>query len=507
MLRRGEPQPDGLTVLLTEARRRSAQRSGLLDSAFADQREFIEDTARRKAACNPRRSGKSWMMALYMLHVALSAPNSRVLYLALTKSEAKNIILKDVFAKLDEAFNLGIEVNLSDLTLSFPNGSTIRIDGADSSARRHGMFTGVDYDLVVIDEAQFWQTEMVQLIGKLEPAMVKRRGTICMIGVPDPLKTFFWEVVTDQRSPEGKPLRPGWSVHRWDTSANPHIAQQWAEELAQKLAENPGFVNTVEYKNQWLGLWVDDDSMQCYRYSEKRNWLATLPPSSIDNDGNPIPAKLEDYTWVLGADIGWSPDPFAFVVMGWKRDLSDHTLYITSAHKQTEMLNDDVKAYVDALRKTYKFSRYIIDGANGNVVADLQKRLHLPFEKADKGGMAHNQKVPWIHMMSDDLLSARVKLVGSDVGALSDEWEKLTWDAKTGLESKSAANHCADAALYGWKNAYNYVNRTEKKARRGTETSFRSDDPDWGKGYEQRLAHRMSRAKRALKDIKDWDQL
>lgn len=497
---RGKQSPgmSELEVLYNETRRRIAARNTLIDSAFPDQKEFIEDASRRKAACCTRRAGKTWGTALYMVHTALTKPNSRVLYLALSRGEAKAIVLKDVFQVLDEQFNLGIEIQLSELSLQFPNGSTIKIDGADTSERRHQMFTGVAYDLVVIDEAQFWSTDLVSFImEKLEPTLVERDGTICLIGVPDPMKSLFWEVVTEQRDETGALKRPGWSNHRWSALDNPHLAAKWKAELEQKIEENPNFIDTVAFKNQWQGEWVDDDSAQCYRFTDARNRVEELP------------GKVEDYTWVLGGDIGWNPDPMAFALMGWKKDLSDHTLYIPHAFKKVEMTNDEVKHYVDDLKKTYKISRYIIDGVNGNVVSDLQTRLKIPFEKVDKGGMHKGAKHPWINLMSDDLLAGRIKLVGSGANDLADEWTRLTWDRKDPTqEVKSAANHCSDAAMYGWKTCFHFMIKSAQKVGKVLShvPTFRSDDPNWGRQHEKALQKKMDEKPR-LKDLSDWNKI
>lgn len=481
-------------AILEEVRRRG-QNKDILASAFDKQLAFIKDPCRLKAACCTRRAGKTFVAGLYMFYEALTQPGCNVLYLALTRAEAKRIVLKDVFKDIDRMLGgTGMEVNLSELTLTFPNGSVIHIDGADSSERRHHMLTGKKYRLVVIDEAQFWKTSLFNLIRKgLAPAMADVRGTICLIGVPDNAKNFFYDVTSKRLSSvTGKPLYPGWSVHSWSAHDNPHMARQWQEDLDEILKNDPLFMETPTFFQQYLGQWVDDPEARCYRFNDSSNRIAELP------------GLIRDYTWVLGVDVGYKPDPMAIVVCGYRNDNSDRILYFTHAFKKVEMLTDEVGDYINKLRETYPISLYVIDGANGNVVGDLRRRLQIPFEKAQKHGDSTHSKRHYIKMMSDDMQTMRVKVVGDKANELTNEWLNLVWDTSQPehpKEHSSCDNHCADAALYAWRRSFHYVKPRPLFGRPGIHSDQFMD------GHEQRLAEQARNDANQVDEISQLEEL
>jgi hypothetical protein len=66
-----------------------------------------------------------------------------------------------------------------------------------------------------------------------------------------------------------------------------------------------------------------------------------------------------------------------------------------------------------------------------------------PAEKTDKRAA--------IDLVNSDLRTGRV-LVCHEARPLADEWQLLPWaDDKREREHQAYPNHCADAALYGWR--------------------------------------------------------
>ena len=66
----------------------------------------------------------------------------------------------------------------------------------------------------------------------LKPAVADYRGTIVLTGTPGNLiKGLFFDVTNSREA--------GWSGHRWDTYANPYMAEQWAGEIADLKAASP----------------------------------------------------------------------------------------------------------------------------------------------------------------------------------------------------------------------------------------------------------------------------
>lgn len=462
-----------------EHRRRQVAKLTLLNAAFGEQRAFIEDPERFKVALCTRRAGKSYGIGLYLFREAILNPGVNCLYLARTRQSAKDMMFKDVFRQINDKYNLGARYNFVDLTITMPNGSVIHIAGADATAGQMHKVVGKKYRLVVIDECQYWSNNLWRLIKEgLEATLIDNEGTICLMGVPSAARAFFFEVSTKAIDPKtGDELHPGWSIHKWSARDNPHMKARWDADLRRMLQTDPKFTLTPTFRQQYLGEWVDDPDARCYRFDAEgdTNRVKVLP----DNVG--------DYTWLLGVDVGFSPDPMAFVVVGYKTDWSDRCLYVVHVHKEVEMMLDDVKAYVDELQLTWPITEYVIDGANTNVFSELTKRLGIPFTAAKKQG-----KSEFIHLVTDDLMCGRVKVVGDECEDLPNEWMKLMWDRTVPsrpVPNEACEDHLSDAFLYAWRYCYHYL-RPQNSAP--TEPVRGSDG--WMATYEKRLQERLKQS-------------
>lgn len=479
-----------VSMVLEEARRRAAARSGFMSSAFAQQRKFMEDPCRLKAALCTRRAGKSYSMGLLIYKEAMQNPGCSILYLGLSYQAAKRIILKDIFMEISKRFSIPLQVNHSDLSLRFPNGSMVYINGADANEKAHSKLLGQKYKLVVIDEAAEWKTDLIGLVyNTLKPAMVDNDGTICMVGVPGNVHGFFYDVTTQARDPHSKKvIFPGWSIHKWTAHDNPHVGKRWKDEIDKILKEDPHFVESPVYKQQYLGQWVMDPDATCYRYDDDRNRVPELPQPK------------DRYEFVLGVDLGWN-DPTAFVLGAYLKDGSESRMYVVHASKQSKMLPDDIATRVHELEKEYEIGRYIIDGANKQLMQDLIQRLGIPFEPATKGTTV-TKKRDYIHMASADLLQRKVVVAGDECEDLVDEWKKLVWDKTDRYnphEHRACENHCADAFLYAWMECYAF----NQKLRAAVEDKPHRDGPAWAVSWEKELAKRSSREQDDLSALDD----
>lgn len=456
-------------LILAERRRRDIAKAGLLDAAFKQQRAFIEDPSRFKSALCTRRAGKSYGVGLYLFREAILHPGVNCLYLARTRQSAKDMMMKDVFREINDKFQLGMHCNFADLTLTMPNGSVIHVAGADANAAQLHKVVGKKYKLIIVDESQYWSHNLYRMVYEgLLATMSDWQGTMCLIGAPSPSRSFFFEVTTQARDVHtGEVMHPEWSVHRWSALDNPHMKEQWQADIARIKKDNPRFLSTPTFRQQYLGEWVDDPDARCYRFDDKVNRVAELP------------GAVTDYQWVQGIDVGFKPDPMGFVVVGYRKDNTDPCLYVVHAHKQGEMMIDDIARYSNELAKRWPDPRRIIDGANTNVFAELSKRLNLPLEGAKK-----TNKVSFIHLATDDMMSGKVKLVGDSADGLAGEWMKLVWDRSNKdnvVPDSSCEDHLSDAYLYAWRYAYHYIKPQIVAAppRKGTEA--------WAIEHEKRL--------------------
>lgn len=473
-----------IALVFEEARRRKLAKSDVLSQAFEQQKNFIQDQSRLKAALCTRRAGKTFGVGLYVFQEAMLNPGCSILYLGLSYQSAKRIVMKDVFETLNKKFNARAEFNYSELTMKFPNGSVVYISGADANEKQHAKLLGQKYKLAIIDEAAEWRTDLVNLVySTLKPAMIDQDGIIVMVGVPGNVHGFFYEVtdsVLDEAT--GEAMWPGWSVHRWNAADNPHIADKWVKEVEDLKKKNPLFLETAIYKQQYLGQWVIDPAASCYKFEEQKNVVSALP------------RVKEAYTYVLGVDLGWN-DPTAFVVTAYVP--GEGKLYVVHASKQKHMLPDDIARKVGEIQQEFPINRWIIDGANLQLVQDLRMRLGIPFEAAVKGNSV-TRKRDYINLANSDLVQAKVLVVNKSSDPLVDEWKKLVWDKKdknNPVEHAACENHCSDAFLYAYNACYAFNAKIE------VPEEPRRDTPQWVANIEKNLVKKLTRSSDGLSDL------
>jgi len=432
--------------ILEAYNRRHAKVKALRESCFPEQLAFIDDPSKQKAAQCTRRSGKSYGGAgVYLCSTCIEYPRATCLYIATTREQARRILLKDVLSEINRNHSLGMKVNLTTLTVSFPNDSLIYLMGLDSKPEEMEKALGQKYRLVVIDEGGSWRQDQRKMIyDVLQPACADYQGTIAMLGSPvNNIKTHFYEVTGLKESDPG--YVPGWAVHRWSWQNNPHVRVNMQKQIDRMIAANPNIMQTPGFRQMYLNEWVVDPGALCYKYDLYRNSISSLPS---DNR----------YSFAVGVDLGFN-DPTAIVVSAYSE--YDPTMYFVEVIKLKEADLSTVAEHLNQVRLKYNPYKWVVDGAAKQAVAELKNRFGFPFEPADKTG-----KYEMIQLMNNDFISGRIKLVMPGCAELEDEYNNLVWDEKSRLdrtkktvENSACANHAADGSLYSWRMCYHYAAR------------------------------------------------
>lgn len=439
-------------------------------AAFPQQLKFINDQAKLKALFCTRRAAKSYTGGLYLVHTALSYPSCNCLFVGLTRQSAHGIIWKDILRELDHKYKLNIKFNETLLTATFPNGSVIWVTGVDTDEQEMNKLLGKKYKLAVLDEASMFTINTHQLVyGVLKPATADQRGSICLLGTSSNItRGLFYDVTTNRE--------PGWSLHTWTAYDNPHVKTQWEEEIKDIEETRPHFKETALFKQWYLNQWVIDEDAKVYKYTSERNRAFHLPVYDTP------------YHFVLGIDLGHSPDPSAFVV-GTYHDL-DHVLYFIHAEHH---LNFDITAVADKvkeLERKYTFDVKIVDNANKQAVYELNNRHDLNLIPADKLG-----KSDFINLMNDEFIQRKIILT-PQAQDLANDYDALVWMTDNGKvklprkEHPNLPNHNADAALYAWRYCYNYLFKlAETKPLWGSQEHW---EPKHIKGLEELVRKQMN---------------
>lgn len=405
--------------------------------AFYQQLRFINDEARLKALFCTRRAAKSYTGGLYLIREALANPGCNCLFIGLTRQSAHGIIWKDILRELDRQNKLNIKFNETLLTATLPNGSVIWVTGADTDEQEMNKLLGKKYRLVVLDEASMFTVNVHQLVyGILKPATADNRGTICLLGTSSNItRGLFYDITSCKE--------PGWSLHEWTAYDNPHVAEQWKEEIDDIKTNRPLFMQTALFRQWYLNEWVIDEDAKVYKFNPERNLALNLPVYDTS------------YHYVLGIDLGHSPDPSAFVVSAYHDE--SNILYIVHTEKKLRMDVTDVADKIKELDRKYNFDVKVIDGSNKMAVEELNIRHKVNVIPADKMGKEH-----FINLMNSEFIQGRIKLL-PQTKELADELSTLVWVTDNGKikeprkEHPGLPNHLTDAALYNWRWTYTYL--------------------------------------------------
>lgn len=444
----------------------------LLDKCFLQQKNFILDTAKRKALFVARRSGKSYALALYLLLLALTHPRVKCLYFGLYKETAKNTLWTNTLEQICLDLNIRYHWKSSSGVLTFPNGSIIVLTGADARPQEIKKWLGGKYFIAVIDECQDQTQDLKSIIFKdLGPAvkdyLPKGGGIICLAGTPgdklrdDTGNEHYWYQVT--KKPESIRAK-GWSVHSWDRTDNPHIAEADKLELQEIInTYGDGYVETSWFKQQYLCEWVIINSFLVYdKFSDTKN---TLNPN-LQEDQILIHSLLTrepGWKYILSLDVGWQDD-MAWVIGAFRKH--DPIFYIVESFKQNKMLLDEIVYRTQMYQTKYRPISMIIDSNNSAKLVEMTLRgtYKLPF----KGVVKPGEKSFRINRFNSDLLCGMVKLIKDTNIPLIEEWQTLPWDPKRRAEGKfeeddKYPNHLADAALYCYFESLHSIQKPEQK--------------------------------------------
>lgn len=448
------------------------------------QTRFADDTSRNKAALCTRRAGKTSTWPRYAPMVALSRPKTLSRIWGPSRLRAKELVwqeLKDVCHR----HRLVADFNETELSCTLSNGSIIRLVGADKDRdiqRKRGDKTVLE----IILECQLQSNLQVLVEEVVEPCLFDERGTCCLEGTPGPVAGGYWfdvsggdDFSSHWTSKGGKDgTGAGWSVHRWGVLDNPHLPHA-REELEALFKKRNWTDATPKYLREWKARWVTDNTALYYSFDEKRNTYGM---------GDVVPWG-PGWQHTLGLDIG-SRDSMAVVVWGWRSD-GDKTLYEAFSWRDDEYRTSDtsrgatITEVIELIKREeqrFNVIRRVIDtqGGGRTINDDILKRMEISFDAAQKGSKYDN-----VLLMNDDFLAGRIKLARGSFLAneLATLLKDADWDPDSGkppTEDKRCKNHCADAGLYAWREAYAYRSVEDvKPPARGTQEWYAAQESAW----------------------------
>lgn len=418
----------------------------------------------------------------------------------------------DGMRSLVERLKLPAVTNDSNLTIHFPRtNSWIHLRGADDEKGVQAAL-GMPYNEIWWDEAQKIPPKLTSTIRDvLTPTLLDYRGRLRFTGTPTRnMRGLFFDITR----PELEKRTPGWKVHQWSLLDNPFFGRaaqrgdRWyVVDGIGNLISGPHQIDHVEaavkggrhtrgmvelqtllggekvapldsptMRREGGGVWVYEDANLVYPVHAVRREDLCYAPARLREDGYPdvtlalldLPGYAEgrQYYLVLGADLGYSPDPFAWCLWAWS--LEDACLYEVASFKKAELDSDEQAKLLHEIRDLVPIAITVADAGGGGkqVVAGWSKkwksRYGIDIAEAKK---PPGYKNPAIHLMGADVRRGHLRV--REKGAWLEEAEAHHWSSglvsTSGklLEDPTTPNHVLDAGLYAHQESWHHRYRDE----------------------------------------------
>lgn len=404
----------------------------LEDHLFKEQLDFVLDPSPNKIAVCSRRSGKTVACAADLVHTAINNSNTVCLYITLSRNNAKKIIWKEI-KDLNRTYNLKGALNLSELSISFPNGSMIYLSGAKDTSEIE-KFRGLALKKVYLDEAQSFRAYIKELIDDvLSPALMDHSGTLVLIGTPSPIPTgFFHDSFTS--------VKNNWSKHHWTFWNNHFITQKskltHQEMLDRELKRRGVTAEDPSIQREWFGRFTLDSDSLLIHYDKNKNHFDALP--------NIIPKK---WTYIMGIDLGFD-DADAIAILSYCDD--SPTTYLVEEKVVAQQGLTELVEQIHYFQKKYDIVKMVIDqgGLGKKLAEELRRRHAIPVHPADKA-----RKMETVAFFNDALRTGRFKAKADSKFAQDSYLVEIDRDKSTSDKIKVSDKYHSDildAALYAF---------------------------------------------------------
>lgn len=417
--------PDMITAIQQKdgwKRSETTEEPNYMKGVHAKQRAFIEDQSRRKAILGGRRGGKSegafrWACLDWEKH-----PEMRVPIVAITKGHAKRIY-GPIIARMKRLFEMPYKYNELTGDVTFPNGYTIWLVGADKDTEVEKM-RGPAYAKAIIDEPGSFPDHRLRYLCEdiLDPALMDVMGPLALVGTPglNPAGYYY-----ERTTGDGKLSK--WSTHHFTCLDNPYVKGH--EYLEEKRKDNEWDEQNPTYIREYMGAWILDKASKVYQWDRDKNAFQRLPSGLAWRD-------------CVAVDIGWD-DNTAFSYGCASKSLPD--IFVKRCWRLSNPTVPRIAAELMKLKANSAQLRIVMDTAGGaKVIAEtLRREYSLPVMPAFKP-----EKLNRIHDARSRLQAGTLKFNLQGCRDLTDEADILPWNEKRDDHHEDFLDDCWDATLY-----------------------------------------------------------
>ena len=352
--------------------------------------------------------------------------------------------------------------NGTEKTWTFPSGARLTFGYLDTDKDKY-RYQSSEFQYLAFDElTQFPETAYRYLLSRLRrgaqssiPLAVRCASNPGGIG-----HKWVHERFVDSRSAGNRVFTPA------KLEDNPHIdATEYRKSLAQ--------LDETTRKQLEDGLWIQDNQGLVYKFSAAKDLVDGIPSGSWHH--------------VLGVDFGASQVDATSAFATWAFNPEHKVAYLVECTKQAGLIVSTFAEHIAALNKVYRYDRMVADqGALGKgYIEELRRRHNLPIQEAQK-----QNKLGYIKLFNGDLQAGNIKVVEGDASDWTDEAQNLLWNDDGTKASDNYANHATDAALYGWREARQWLYREQDAPPKIGSAAFYDKQ---AKDYEKKLIARIEK--------------
>jgi hypothetical protein len=295
---------------------------------------------------------------------------------------------------------------------------------------------------------------------------------------------------------------------------NPRMRAQFDDEAKRRELEAAGryeWSMAPDWRREWLGQWVLDANARAYRFDDRPIEHGGNVLTDRDLEASLLSGRDPQWTYIVGVDLGWKPDPTAWVLAAWRP--ADRRLYFVRSFHRTEWTYGDVGRALQRLHHAHRgpdgtplIQQFTVDCANGKatqMIESFGQDFGLPVTRSDMS--AKLEKANHVERMNSDFLEGKIAVVVADGvegnRELCKNWLEHTLDLSKGkwMEQARSPNHLPDAALYAHHAAQHRLAKppladhpqlppaeqkvlaeiARRTGRAGGDIVWGSDRPDW----------------------------
>jgi hypothetical protein len=399
----------------------------------APQMSIYQDTSRFRAVCAGRRFGKTQEIKAELITV-VGEPNQIAIYLAPTRPMVKKLMFKPLSEWL-ATYDYGLSnIDKTELTFEFKNGSVLYCGGAYN----YDSYRGIGANFTALDEAAMMPEEVWGEV--IRPTLSDTKGRALIVSTAKGRSNWFYPLFTN----------PYFSTHQFTT-----LQGGWVEEEEIEAAKN--MLDEKTFRQEYEASFESTGNVVYYTFSDK---------NITDCKFNPFANTYLCFDF----NVGEKPMSCIVVQETTKINVVKEFIY---KYSNTEGMCESVKTWLD--QQGFEGTLNVTGDNTGNFnksaasrsdyqIIDFFFKNYKDYNKKTKATKSIRNRVACLNSLFLSASGISKLYIDKSCDKLIEDLRRVEWrENGTQLDDKDAERtHASDALSYF---AYNYypidgVNKT-----------------------------------------------